>query len=208
MRFREIAKLGVVTLALSGLAACVQTTASYQAPGFTPSLLAVRGVRLGPLESDAPGPNLGSRDEAELISTLFNQLSKNRKVFITRSPQGFLLNTTLTRNDVDRWISQDCQSFEEPVYNDDGEVVGCVTRRTFTTESHARRSIEANFELIEPANGKVAWAWSGATSQESSRSNQSDCCYPAPPRFPEPPAVREVAGSLMRTAARKLSAGR
>jgi hypothetical protein len=206
MRSPKIAALFLVALSLSGPVGCVQTTASFQAPGFSPAMLAVRGVKIGSLQNEAPGPNLTSRDEAVLVAALSRELSKNKKVFVTHSPNGLLLNTTVTFNNVDRWVSQNCQSVEEPVRNDDGEEVGKVTRTTYTTSAHARRSVEASFSLVDPANGKVTWAWSGTTSQENSRSHQSDCCFPVPPLFPEPPMTHQVADSLMRTAVRKLTA--
>jgi hypothetical protein len=205
MPFRKSAALALVALALSGPVSCVQTTASFQAPGFSPALLAVRGLRVGPLENEAPGPNLGSGDEAALVNALSRQLTKNKKVLVTPSPNGLQLNTTVVRNDVDRWISRNCQSVEEPVRDEDGEVVGHVTRTTYTIFSHARRTVDASFELVDPATGKVAWAWAGTSSRENSRSLQSTCCFPDPPAFPEPPLTREVADSLMRTAARKLT---
>jgi len=202
----RLAQLAALLALAAGLGACVQTTGSYRAPEFSPSLLAVRGVNVGSLESEAPGPNLGSRDEEELIAALTSQISKNKKLFLTRSPNGFVLNATVTRNDVDRWIANDCRVVEEPVYDEDGKKIGCVSRTIYVTTANTRRSVEAKFELIDPTFQKVAWAWSGANSSELSRCNESGHCHPPAPLFPEPPETREVASALMRTAARKLIA--
>jgi len=166
----------------------------------------MRGVNVGSLESEAPGPNLGSRDHAELLAALTSQLSKNKKVVLTRSPNGFVLNATLTRNDVDRWVANDCRVVEEPVFDEDGNKIGCVTRTIYQTTANTRRSVDANFELFDPTSRKVAWAWSGTNSSEMSQSNESGFCHPPAPMFPEPPETREVASSLMKAAVRKLIA--
>ncbi|MEQ1843169.1 MAG: hypothetical protein ABL994_22425 [Verrucomicrobiales bacterium] len=211
MSSSKLAVLAAFLAPILSLVSCVETTGSYRAPGFTPDLLAVRGVSIGTLGSEAPGPNLGTWDRQRLAAELAGRISKNDyakndKVFLTDAPGGFVLNATLTRNDVDRWVSNDFQTYEEKIRDEDGRVIGCVTHTTYTTTANTRRLVEGDFQLVDPIAGDVVWAWSGSTSLGSSRSNESGFCYPPAPLFPEPPGTGEVGADLMRGAVRKLTA--
>jgi hypothetical protein len=199
-------KLAGLLIAAIGLVSCAQTTGSYRAPTFHPGVLAVRGVRIGTIHSEAPGPNLGGRDQGELLALLGKELAKGNKILVSQSSNSLILNATLTRNDIDRWVANDCRQVQEPVYDEDGKVTGYIVTDVHVTVANSRRSLEGAFELIEPTSGRVEWAWSGASSQECSNSNESPFFNPPPPLFPEPPGTSAVASTLVRTAVRKLTA--
>jgi hypothetical protein len=192
-------------IALS-LVSCAQTTSLYRAPGFNPGVLAIRGVRIGTFTSEAPGPNLGMKDQSDLINALNKTLAaKGNKIFLTPSTNGLILNATLTRNDVDRWLSDDSRQVQEPVYNKEGKVTGYIVRDVFITIANVRRSVEGRFELIDPHSRNVLWSWTGASTADRSQNNESSFVPPPPPPFPDPPSTSEVATALVRTAVRKLT---
>jgi hypothetical protein len=198
--------LALLPLALVG---CVDTTLSYAAPGFNAMALQTRGVAVGTLGASREGTaSLAAHEASMLRGDLESRLAQSKKlarltpVGGTRSP--YRLQVDITRNEVESWVSDDVQTTTETIYDEDGQPCGCVTRTTYLTSSHTQRLVAADFRLLDPTSGHVAWAWSGEHRLMNTRTNDCPFAFPPPPPLPQAPQTHAVADDLVRTAVRKL----
>ncbi|MEO0448270.1 MAG: hypothetical protein AAF191_19570, partial [Verrucomicrobiota bacterium] len=150
-------------------------------------------------------------EASALRQDLVQRLKQSKKIAVLTPvtgsgvPRPYDLSVQITSNDTDSWTDEECHTYEETIYDRDGNSVGCITRHRYETSSHCRRVIHAEFELVDPLSGKVNWAWSGSHGETNTRSRESEIGYPLPPPHPSAPSTQSVANNLMKAATRKMS---
>jgi len=100
-------------------------------------------------------------------------------------------------------VDESCTYHEEPIYDKEGNVVGCRHWTEYTTTSRAHRSMCADYLLYDLSNGKKVWACSSKYNKANSRSAYSELGYPLPPLHPAPPTVADVMDNMSNSAMRK-----
>ena len=100
-------------------------------------------------------------------------------------------------------VDESCTHHEEPIYDKEGNVVGCRHWTEYTTTSRAHRSMHADYLLYDLSNGKKVWACSSKHNEANSRSACSQFGYPLPPPHPAPPTVADVMDNMSNSAMRK-----
>ena len=108
-------------------------------------------------------------------------------------------------NEVNVWcdVGESCSQHEEPIYDKEGNEVGCRHWTEYTTTSRAHRSMNANYLLYDLSNGKKVWACSSKHCETNSRSACSEFGYPLPPPHPAPPSAADVMDNMSNSVVRK-----
>ncbi|MEM9281293.1 MAG: hypothetical protein AAGA96_05655 [Verrucomicrobiota bacterium] len=137
------------------------------------------------------------------MDSLSSALSPSQIRMAKNSGASFGVLVALSKNVTWCDLNESCTTHEEPVYDKDGNEIGCRTWTEYTTSSRAHRSVEADYLLYDLLTGRKVWSCTSRHTECHSRSSCSEISYPPPPPHPAPPSLADIMANMANAAIRK-----